>query len=263
MRTRGAKRRTPIKTYFHPDETRHHPRTYLSRGRMRQPQEIPERVARIGAAVEALGYPVVTPADHGIDPLLGVHTEPYLRFLQTAWARWKRPDWGEEVISNIFVREPNPLRGVMAEAAAYLADGSCPVGEHTWHSAYWSAQSAVAGARALVAGFEDETGRGAGAGFNLNLPMPHGSAESTFFEKLDLARRAIERWKPDVMVLALGFDIYRDDPQSLVAVTTQGFERLGRIVAGVGLPTLIVQEGGYDLESLQVNATAFFTGFGS
>ncbi len=312
---------------------------------MREPQEIPARVERLCEAVEALGYPLLQPQDHGTAPLLGAHTEPYLRFLETAWSRWKRPDWGEEVISNIYVREPNPLRGVMAEAGAYLADGSCPVGEHTWRSAYWSAQAAVAGARdvaageraayalcrppghharaagaggfcylnnaaiaavelrrrfqrvtvldtdmhhgqgiqeifydrndisyvsihgdptnfyPVVAGFEEETGRGAGVGFNLNLPMPHRSPESTFFEKFDLARQAIDRWKPEALVLALGFDIYRDDPQSLVAVSTEGFERLGRLVAGFGLPTLIVQEGGYDIASLQTNAMAFFGGF--
>lgn len=312
---------------------------------MREPQEVPVRVDRIAAGVKALGFALLTPPDHGRGPLLGAHTEPYLRFLETAWGRWKRPDWGDEVISNIYVREPNPLRGVMAEAAAYLADGSCPVGEHTWRSAYWAAQAAVAGAHALVAGersayalcrppghharaaaaggfcylnnaaiaavelrakfgrvvvldtdmhhgqgvqeifydradvcyasihgdptnfypvvagFEEETGRGAGVGCNLNLPMPHGSPEQTFFDKLDLARKAIDRWQPDALVLALGFDIYRDDPQSLVAVSTDGFARLGRAVAAIGLPTLVIQEGGYDIESLALNAQAFFGGF--
>ena len=32
-------------------------------------------------------------------------------------------------------------------------------------------------------------------------------------------------------------------------------------VAAIGLPTLVVQEGGYDIESLGVNAQAFFGGF--
>src|SRR3546814_19821760 len=55
-------------------------------------------------------------------------------------------------MSNVFVRERNALRGILAEAARYLADGSCPIGESTWRSAYWSAQSAVAGAHALLDG---------------------------------------------------------------------------------------------------------------
>jgi hypothetical protein len=30
-------------TYFHPEQLKHHPQSYLSRGRMRTPQEVPER----------------------------------------------------------------------------------------------------------------------------------------------------------------------------------------------------------------------------
>ncbi|MDR9308608.1 Acetylpolyamine amidohydrolase [Burkholderia multivorans] len=115
----------------------------------------------------------------------------------------------------------------------------------------------------VVAGYEDETGAGAGAGYNLNLPMPHGSPEAVFFERLDDALRALARFEPDALVLALGFDIYKDDPQSQVAVTTDGFGRLGSVIGALGLPTVIVQEGGYHLDSLDANARAFFGGFGA
>jgi len=43
-----------------------------------------------------------------------------------------------------------------------------------------------------------------------------------------------------------------------VAVTTEGFARLGEEIRGLRLPCLIVQEGGYHLESLEANARAFF-----
>jgi acetoin utilization deacetylase AcuC-like enzyme len=62
-------------------------------------------------------------------------------------------------------------------------------------------------------------------------------------------------------VLALGFDIYKEDPQSMVAVTTEGFGRLGGAIGALNLPTLIVQEGGYHIDTLEVNARAFFGGF--
>ncbi|HYG45124.1 MAG TPA: histone deacetylase family protein, partial [Bordetella sp.] len=39
-------------------------------------------------------------------------------------------------------------------------------------------------------------------------------------------------------------------------------ERIGRAVAGFGVPVLVVQEGGYYIEGLQENAEAFFAGLG-
>jgi acetoin utilization deacetylase AcuC-like enzyme len=112
-----------------------------------------------------------------------------------------------------------------------------------------------------VAGYEDERGADEGEGFNINFPMPHGAPEAVFFDRLDDATKVLQRFAPDALVLALGFDIYKDDPQSQVAVTTEGFGRLGKAIGALGLPTLIVQEGGYHLESLEANASAFFGGF--
>jgi acetoin utilization deacetylase AcuC-like enzyme len=43
-----------------------------------------------------------------------------------------------------------------------------------------------------------------------------------------------------------------------VAVTREGFAVLGERIRSLGLPCLIVQEGGYHLESLEDNAKAFF-----
>ena len=158
-----------MKTYFHPDQNLHHPQTYLSRGKMRVPQEIPLRSEKILEGIAQLGLPVEQPKDYGLEPLLAVHDAGYLTFLETAHPRWVEtgPDWGDEVISNVFIREGNPLRGIMAEAAKYLADGSCPVGAQTWVASYWSAQAAVAGAQWLadcVARLADREKRKSGPG---------------------------------------------------------------------------------------------------
>lgn len=338
-----------MKAFYHPAQALHHPQTYFSRGMMRTPQEVPDRAEALVEAARGLGFDLQPPPDAGMRPLTAVHSLDYLRFLRTAHAEWKQlpEDWGDEVVSNIFVREANPLRGVLGKAARYLADGSCPVGRSTWTSAYWSAQSAVAGADALlagerqayaicrppghharaeaaggfcyvnncavaaerlrsrfpriavldtdmhhgqgiqeifyarndvyyvsihgdpenfypvVAGFAEERGAGAGVGYNLNLPMPHGAPESTFFDRLAEATTAIEVFAPDALVLALGFDIYAGDPQSKVAVSSAGFERLGAAIAAFGIPVLVVQEGGYCVEKLDELSQAFFQGLGA
>lgn len=59
-------------------------------------------------------------------------------------------------------------------------------------------------------------------------------------------------------MLSLGFDIFEQDQQRKVAVTREGFAVLGERIRSLGLPCLIVQEGGYHLESLEDNARAFF-----
>ena len=101
---------------------------------------------------------------------------------------------------------------------------------------------------------------GEGDGFNINLPMPHGASEEDFFGRLDEALAAIRLFQPDALVLALGFDIYRNDPQAKVSVSSEGFCRLGTHLRHLGLPTLVVQEGGYDLDTLGTNVQQFFRG---
>lgn len=78
--------------------------------------------------------------------------------------------------------------------------------------------------------------------------------------QLDVALAAVKDFGAEALVLSLGFDIYELDPQSKVAVTTEGFAALGERIRALRLPCLIVQEGGYHLDSLEVNAQAFFAG---
>src|SRR3546814_17867522 len=138
--------------FFHPEQLLHHPKSYYSRGQMRTPQEIPERTARLLAGVRELGFPVIQPNDYGMTPLLGVHDISYLRFLESAHRQWKKmpADWGDEDMSNIFVRGRHALPGILAEAARYRADGSCPLGESPWRPAAGPAQGRGAGGHAFV-----------------------------------------------------------------------------------------------------------------
>jgi len=334
-----------VKAFFHPSQDKHAPQSYLNRGQMRPPQELPARTPELLKGLKALGVDPTTATDHGMEMIGRVHDLGYLRFLESAHRRWPE-GWGEEVMSNIFVRSPNPMRGILAESARYQADGSCPIGPGTWEAAYWSAQSALSAANELlvgerrayavcrppghharrdaaggfcylnnaaiaaealrgnfgkvaildpdmhhgqgvqeifyerddvlyvsihgdptnfypvVSGYEDERGKGKGYGYNINMPMPHGSPESVFFDRLEEAASAIRLYQPDVLVVALGFDVYEEDPQAKVSVTSEGFARMGAAIRAMNLPTLVVQEGGYHLESLARNAQYFFEGLG-
>ena len=62
------------------------------------------------------------------------------------------------------------------------------------------------------------------------------------------------------MVLAAGLDIAVDDPFKGFAIATPEFEVIGRQIAGLGLPALIVQEGGYPSPNLGLNLESLLKG---
>ncbi|TGU93258.1 histone deacetylase family protein [Mesorhizobium sp. M00.F.Ca.ET.151.01.1.1] len=111
-------------------------------------------------------------------------------------------------------------------------------------------------------GHADERGEGPGLGYNFNLPLPRKSTDAAFLEALGVAFQRIRAFSPDVLVVALGLDAFEGDPFGGLSVTTPGFSRIGEAIAGLGLPTVIVQEGGYLCDELGDNLTAFLTGFG-
>lgn len=110
-------------------------------------------------------------------------------------------------------------------------------------------------------GHADERGEGAGLGYNLNLPLPRKSGDAAFLAALDVALRRVRAFAPEALVVALGLDAFEGDPFGGLSVTTPGFAEIGRAIATLDLPTVIVQEGGYLCDALSDNLTAFLTGF--
>ena len=109
-------------------------------------------------------------------------------------------------------------------------------------------------------GYADEVGKGEGTGANLNLPLARGTGDEGFLAALHLALDRIALFGADTLVLALGLDAFEGDPFAGLAVTTPGFARIGRAVAGLGLPTVIVQEGGYLCPELGDNLQSALSG---
>ncbi|MEI7447411.1 MAG: histone deacetylase family protein, partial [Burkholderiales bacterium] len=115
----------------------------------------------------------------------------------------------------------------------------------------------------FFAGRADETGRGAGSGFNLNLPLPAGTTDGGWLDAVARGAAAVRRFEPGALVVSLGFDAFERDPSALLSVSTEAFRGCGRSVGALGLPTLLVQEGGYAVDALGTNLLAFLDGFGS
>ncbi|BCH22166.1 histone deacetylase family protein [Mesorhizobium sp. L-8-3] len=111
-------------------------------------------------------------------------------------------------------------------------------------------------------GHADERGEGPGLGYNLNLPLPRKSGDEDFLAALNTALRRIRAFAPEALVVALGLDAFEGDPFGGLSVTTPGFGRIAEAIGGLGLPTVVVQEGGYLCDALSDNLTAFLTGLG-
>jgi acetoin utilization deacetylase AcuC-like enzyme len=123
-----------------------------------------------------------------------------------------------------------------------------------WHSAlvfYGSVHvDPGAGWFPHVQGFADETGTGDGEGTTLNVPLSPGAGDEEWLDGvLKIAEGAV-RFGAQAIVISLGVDAAADDPESPLAVTSAGYAAAGRLLATLGLPTVLVQEGGYHLPSL-------------
>jgi len=84
----------------------------------------------------------------------------------------------------------------------------------------------------------------------VNLPLPLKASGKLYFKALEMALSAIRAFHPRFLVVSIGYDIHRSDPQGGFGLVSQDFRRIGHRLQSLGLPTLLVQEGGYHLGML-------------
>jgi len=109
-------------------------------------------------------------------------------------------------------------------------------------------------------GYADEAGAGQGVGANLNLPLPPGSGNSEFLDGVRELADAVTLHGSTAVVVSLGVDAAANDPESPLQVTEQGYRQAGELLLDqLGLPSVIVQEGGYHLPTLGALVMAFLS----
>jgi acetoin utilization deacetylase AcuC-like enzyme len=106
-------------------------------------------------------------------------------------------------------------------------------------------------------GHADETGTAAGRGTTLNVPLAAGTDDDTYLARLADVAEVIAAFGPSVLVVSLGTDTYWNDPISDLTLTADGYSRCGALVASLGVPTVVVQEGGYDIDAIGANVHAW------
>jgi acetoin utilization deacetylase AcuC-like enzyme len=128
---------------------------------------------------------------------------------------------------------------------------------------YVSLHGDPARAYPYITGFAGEVGAGRGRGANLNIPLPVGTDDDAYLTSLGRAAEAISAFGPSTIVVSLGVDTYYNDPISDLGVTADGYERQGTLVAEIGIPTVVLQEGGYDVDAIGNNVRRWLVGLGT
>jgi acetoin utilization deacetylase AcuC-like enzyme len=112
----------------------------------------------------------------------------------------------------------------------------------------------------FFAGYADERGAGAGTGCTLNFPLEAGVSDTRYLAALDIALDSIAAFGPRFLVLSAGFDTFEGDPLGDFALSGAAYGAIGKRIARLGLPTLVVQEGGYAIGALGENAVGLLHG---
>ena len=110
-------------------------------------------------------------------------------------------------------------------------------------------------------GYADEKGAGAGTGFNHNYPLPLGTRGDTYLPALGDAVKKIAAYKPDLLLVSLGVDTYKDDPISYFKLDKPDYFRTGEVIAQLNVPCLFILEGGYAIDEIGNNVSSVLKGF--
>ena len=102
-----------------------------------------------------------------------------------------------------------------------------------------------------------EVGIGDGQGYTVNVPLSTGYGNSEFNAIYTYILQPIAlQFKPDLVLVSVGFDIYEGDPLGGMAVTPEGFAGLTRTLMEIARQTcdgkiVLTLEGGYNLQGLR------------
>lgn len=107
-----------------------------------------------------------------------------------------------------------------------------------------------------------ETETGEGEGYTKNFPLHAETTPRLYMETIKKAAAAINEFHPDYLVLSLGFDTYESDPIGGLGLHAEDYNTIGKLIAdNLKYPTVLIQEGGYNVGKLEILAKNFLTGY--
>jgi acetoin utilization deacetylase AcuC-like enzyme len=93
-----------------------------------------------------------------------------------------------------------------------------------------------------------------------NYPLPPGTSPQEFLRAFDGVLAEIRAFRPDKLAVSAGFDMYKDDPITDMALEIETYREIGKRIAALRLPSFNVMEGGY-ADALPDCVAAFVNGW--
>jgi acetoin utilization deacetylase AcuC-like enzyme len=115
-------------------------------------------------------------------------------------------------------------------------------------------------------GYADDKGTGAGIGTTLNIPLPPDAGDEMVLDALkNIVGPAIDKFKPDAIIVAAGFDGHLLDDMSGLAYTTTLYGKIGIWMNAWAKQycngkIISILEGGYNIEALAASVEAYIAG---
>lgn len=103
----------------------------------------------------------------------------------------------------------------------------------------------------LDTGDAEDQGAGAGHGANINIPLPPGAGHKAYLEVMErIVQPALSLYRPDVIIVACGFDAAAVDPLGRMMATADTYRQMTRMMMDsaadlCGGRLVLVHEGGY------------------
>ena len=103
----------------------------------------------------------------------------------------------------------------------------------------------------LDSGTLEEIGEGPGRGTALNVPLPPGCGDGAYISVMErIVAPTVARFRPDIIMVASGFDAAVLDPLGRMMVTSRGYRRMTRILLDLATDlcdgrVVFAHEGGY------------------
>jgi acetoin utilization deacetylase AcuC-like enzyme len=110
-------------------------------------------------------------------------------------------------------------------------------------------------------GYPDEVGVEEGEGYNMNILLPAMTRGDGYLAAVRKAIEKVQEVGTKRLVVSLGFDTFGSDPIGKFALETANYAAISKQIGALGLPTLLVLEGGYCVEKLGDNVVSFLEGF--